>query len=461
MNPFPGPRPYRSDDRHRFFGREELARRVTSAILVHRCVVLSGPSGAGKSSLMQAAVLPRLEEAHDFRAVRVDGWPAGRPALEWLADAMFEALKLGAPPPSTPPAEAIAGAIERASRRSDRPIVIYLDQLEQLLLPGRSAHIDAVVACADDLAERPLRGLGLVLSLREDYLGRLRDRARGRWRLLDHGLRVGQLTVGELTEAVCRAARSGDPPRAWSPESTRALMLQVRAPGQEATDEAEAQSAYAQIVCRALWADEEHGAACGPDGAEAEPILERYLDSTLEGLGALQDDARRLLEDHLISADGSRTLRTEKELVETLPMAALGSVLAALEGAAVLRAEEHQGSRYFELGHDWLARRVYEQKQQRERDEAHRLREEALERELARQREHEENLRRVAGFAAAGRTRLNDVIGYCELLIDESEETGRPDLVSDLLKIKGAGHDLLALVDAILSASGVRQGAGS
>ena len=44
-------------------------------------------------------------------------------------------------------------------------------------------------------------------------------------------------------------------------------------------------------------------------------------------------------------------------------------VLLHLEQAAVLRAEEHQGSRYFELGHDWLARKVFEFRQRRMRRE--------------------------------------------------------------------------------------------
>src|SRR5581483_10294638 len=31
-NPFPGPRPYRADEGHRFFGREELAPRLVDGI---------------------------------------------------------------------------------------------------------------------------------------------------------------------------------------------------------------------------------------------------------------------------------------------------------------------------------------------------------------------------------------------------------------------------------------------
>src|SRR5262249_32899616 len=103
------------------------------------------------------------------------------------------------------------------------------------------------------LAQRPMRGLQLVLSLREDYLGRFRDRLRSQRRLLDHGFRVGPLTVGELIDAVCKGAAKGEPPQQWRADEMRKLLLQVRTPGEAETEQAEAQAAYAQIVCRSLW----------------------------------------------------------------------------------------------------------------------------------------------------------------------------------------------------------------
>ena len=76
VNPFPGPQPYRTSDRARFYGREAVGHEFASTILAHRCVALFGPSGAGKSSVMQAAVISELDEDHDFRHVAIDGWPA-------------------------------------------------------------------------------------------------------------------------------------------------------------------------------------------------------------------------------------------------------------------------------------------------------------------------------------------------------------------------------------------------
>ncbi|AUX46795.1 uncharacterized protein SOCE26_083040 [Sorangium cellulosum] len=409
-NPFPGPRPYRAADRDRFHGREELSYRLEASVLANRCVTVYGPSGAGKSSLMQASAIPALVDSQRIRVVRIDAWPEDKEPTEWLADAVYSALSFGERPPDLPAEEALLSAAQRAARKSPRIVLLYLDQIEQLLYPSRSTtEVEAFFAALNRLVDTPLRGLRVVLLLREDYLGRFRDRLREHRRLLSHGFRVGPLTVAELSEAVCKAAAGGRPPQTWELQPMRALMLQVRMPGQAESDEAEAQAAYAQIVCRALFQQRAQGGdAAAQEAVEAEPILRRYLEATLDDLGALSAAARRLLEDHLVTADGSRTLRTEKELLRLLPAEELGPILKALEGAAILHAEEHQGSRYFEIGHDWLARRVSEARQQREleeeqrrREEAQRRREEEQERELARERREAE--RRLAEARAQRR----------------------------------------------------------
>ena len=187
MNPFPGPQPYRAADRDIFCGREDAAKRLGSTIVARRCITLFGPSGAGKSSLMQAAVIPELVDSRDMRVVRIDSWPADkeRTPEEWLLAALFEQLRLGEPPEGMKPIDLLGLAIERAERKSSRPILIYLDQMEQLLLQDRDpAHLDIFITCVDRLAGQPLAGLHVVLAMREDYLGRFRDKARGRSCLL-------------------------------------------------------------------------------------------------------------------------------------------------------------------------------------------------------------------------------------------------------------------------------------
>jgi hypothetical protein len=179
-------------------------------ILAHRCVALFGPSGAGKSSVMQAAVIPELDEGHDFRHVAIDGWPADEEPVAWLLYTLHAQLKLAPPERPLGLYESVEWIVRQAFRRSDRPILIYLDQLEQLLLRAATmASVEAFFDWLDRFAERPIRGLHLVLAMREDYLGRFRDRARGRHRLLENGFRLGPMTVGEIVGAVCQGRPTG------------------------------------------------------------------------------------------------------------------------------------------------------------------------------------------------------------------------------------------------------------
>jgi len=403
QNPFPGPRPYRAADRARFFGREEEIGRLANHILAHPCVTLFGPSGAGKSSLMQAGVIPWLEEAHAFRVVHVRIWPPGEPPGRWVARALFEDLDLGPPPEEGSP-EAIERAMQLAEWRSDRPIVIYFDQLEHLLLPDRDAReVRALLEAVDRLARLPMRGLHIVIVLREEDVGPFRDRAQGRRELLDHGFRLRPLSVDEMVNAVCRAAAAGYPSQTWSEEQVGGLMLEVRAPGQPAPAGAEVQSVFGQIVCRELW---EKVAAAGGAGVDlgpvtAEAILSQYLDTTLRGLGELEHAARGLLEERLIDEEGRRTLLTEAEARGALPAGAAAEVLGHLERAAVLRVEERHGIRYMELGHDWLAPWILERRQAQAREEAERKQREEWERKLATARAARRRLKVISLLTAA------------------------------------------------------------
>lgn len=97
----------------------------------------------------------------------------------------------------------------------------------------------------------------------------------------------------------------------------------------------------------------------------------------------------------------------------------------------------------------------------------------SLERESARREQVEQELERFRETAAKAdqarteflsrighdvRTPVSVIIGYCELLIEQSWDVGTTDLVPDLEKILMASQDLLAFVDDILNLSRIERG---
>lgn len=96
--PYPGLRPFRSDEWSIFCGREQAAREVLYLLGDHNVVLVHGGSGCGKSSLIAAGVLPMLRREMQL-ADRQMGEKTIRPSqgpLDALAAALAD--QLGFPP---------------------------------------------------------------------------------------------------------------------------------------------------------------------------------------------------------------------------------------------------------------------------------------------------------------------------------------------------------------------------
>lgn len=253
-NPFPGAQPYTVDERNRFFGREGISAELLEAIFGSRCITVFGPMGVGKTSLMQASVLPALQESHDARIVFVHEWPANEAPLQTLIRSMEQGLRLRPRETDNTPEEIIVDHAKRAARASSRLMILCLDQVETLFFVNReSPSTNALFDGIEGLLNSALGGMRIVLVLQEEYLGRVLDRLRGRVRILEQYLRIPPITVAEIADIASRIAAMGEPPQTWQPDGILPELIQMRAHDQAATGKAEVRLSYAQRYCKVLF----------------------------------------------------------------------------------------------------------------------------------------------------------------------------------------------------------------
>lgn len=189
VNPFPGLRPFRSDEHHLFFGREEQTSSLLQLLRKNRFLAVVGTSGSGKSSLVRAGMIAELHGGTMTRAGST--WevmilrPGGSP-IENLARAMVEADLYDAEDPGSLPrlkatlSRSRYGLVE-AMKQSDvfeegTNLLVVVDQFEELFR-FRQQGVDSeetaaafvnLLLTASEQAECPIY---VAITMRSDYLG--------------------------------------------------------------------------------------------------------------------------------------------------------------------------------------------------------------------------------------------------------------------------------------------------
>ncbi|HEV2761922.1 MAG TPA: hypothetical protein VGV38_02920, partial [Pyrinomonadaceae bacterium] len=219
--PYVGPRPFARKDAPVFFGRDAEANGLLSLVIAHPVVLLYAQSGAGKTSLLNARLLPLLEQrsAEFFGPARVSGeLPAGLAPADVDNIYVFNALSgLGGDDVAAKDKRddeeaneqrAEARDPQRLSRQtfagflSERPHaerapgvfamrVVVFDQFEEIFTTHveRWRDREAFFEQVGDALERDTR-LRVLFSMREEYLAgmeafadSLPERLRTRFRL--------------------------------------------------------------------------------------------------------------------------------------------------------------------------------------------------------------------------------------------------------------------------------------
>jgi hypothetical protein len=369
-DPYVGPRPFQRGEAALFFGRLGETRLLVSMVLASRVVLLYALSGAGKTSLLNASVVPSLEDEEFFEVLapaRVRG-----PAVESQPAAGVNPYVAGVLSYWTPDGGTslpdLLGKLPHPNGPDGfpRPRAVILDQLEEVFTayPDHwSERPEVFRQLAQALETDPL--LRAILAIREDYLAQLepfRDLLPGR---LEARIRLELLDSDAAREAVTGPLQGTG--RWFAPGVAERLVSDLRATAM--TDEAgvrrefEAQHVepvQLQLVCSALWRElppyvmeitDDHVSRFG----DVDQVLTDFYDGAISAAaGAAKvtvPSLRQAFADTFITAMHTRDTAYESGAsVGSVPLAAAEE----LERRRLIRTEWRANARWYELTHDRL-----------------------------------------------------------------------------------------------------------
>jgi len=243
FNPFPGLRPFESDEDHLFFGREkqisELLRRLRSA----RFLAVVGTSGSGKSSLVRSGLIPALQSG--FMAKAGSSWRIatlrpGEDPTGHLAAALNARDVLGANAELASSNRVLLEAtlhrgtlgLVNAVRQARIPrqdnVLIVVDQFEELFRFQQSRQVDnsrdeavAFVKLLLEAAQASEVPIYIVVTMRSDFIGECME-----FPGLPEAVNNGQYLVPRMTRDELRSAITG-PVAVGGAEITPRLVLRL------------------------------------------------------------------------------------------------------------------------------------------------------------------------------------------------------------------------------------------
>jgi WD40 repeat protein len=409
-SPYQGLVPYSEADADWFFGRDEWSAIVADNLRAYRVTVLYGASGVGKSSLLRAGMIRMLnDELQENIAehglprllpVAFSGWSLDRPLVA-LRDIVCDAAEVFLSDVATLSRESsLTGALENLPARLGGPLLLVLDQLEELLVyHGRSD--DATLAELTAVLRRRDPAVHFLLSIREDALADL-DRFEGHVSGLgDHLLRLEHLDREAGREAITAplerwnrvVAEPGDEVQI-EPALVEAMLDQVTA-GQVALGTssvaasnrgraAGVEAPYLQLVLTRLWDDEQRAGSHAlrletlQRLGGADRIVRTHLDTALAALPPDEQEVAARTFRYLVTPSGTKIALRIADLADYASVSPekLESLVEHLAGG--VRVLRPAGDGRFEIYHDALAGPILDwrgrwDEQRRRRRERHRL----------------------------------------------------------------------------------------
>jgi len=374
-NPYVGPRSFERGET--LYGRDREVGELLDLLIAERIVLLYSPSGAGKTSLIQAALIPVLEE-EGFRPLPVMRVSRELPpdvasiARNRYISSLLLSLEENVPQDRQLLDRELAAMILadyfdrcETGTDADESSVLIFDQFEEILTMDPTDQSGVSSFFAEVGAALRNRDRWALFSMREDFLARLDPYLRLIPTRFATTYRLDLLDEPAARQAV------GKPAIATGIDFTEAAIVKllddlrrvrVQQPNGETVEQLGQyiEPVQIQVICRRLW---ENIALSTTRIEEADVLNLGDVDATLAdyyaeraaGLAAETGVAERTLRDwideHLITDQGIRgQVLQGPERTKGLDNRAI----QGLVDAHLLRAEKRRGATWFELAHDRL-----------------------------------------------------------------------------------------------------------
>ena len=348
-NPYRGLEPFTAKHAPVFFGRDAEIAALSALVRERPVVVVVGPSGVGKSSLVQAGLIPALQQDQRWSVALVR--PGQDPWLR-LAAGLLHAQN----GPETPvtldqsqresdrlQAEGFA-PVARFLRSEDRRLLVVVDQFEELLAAGKppDQRLVNLLLPPPDAVEDAAR---VVLTLRTDFLSALQSAPN--IQLNERIYFLSPLTAEQTRQAVERPAQS------------QGVMFRPGLADEIVRDASGGALPLLEFTLTQLWATQ-HDHALTFEGYRAmggiAGVLDQVAEEQVTGLpGAVADRLERVLIRLVrVPADGSG-LATRQRALESDVTIEEWQVLQRLADARLTSIDtDLAGNRYAELAHESL-----------------------------------------------------------------------------------------------------------
>jgi WD40 repeat protein len=407
-SPYQGLVPYVEADADWFFGRDEWREVIGDNLRAYRVTVLYGVSGVGKSSVLRAGLMRHLkdealENVAELGVARLlpvyfSSWSLDEPLAALEHAVHTEAEKLAAEPFPTARDASLAKLFAAWPARVDGPLLLVLDQLEELFVYHERRgdpvldELTAALRSADP-------GVHYLLSIREDALAKL-DRFEGQIPgLLDHLLRLEHLDREAAREAIVaplerwsETVAAADEEVDAEPRLVETVLDQVEtgkvslgeragaAPTADGARPGAIEAPYLQLVLERLWEAERR------EGSHlvrlqtlerlggATRIVRTHLDAALAALPSREQDVAGRTLPYLVTPSGTKIALRTRDLAgyAHIPEERLEPLVEQLTGD--VRILRPAGDGRYEIYHDALAGPIldwnarWEERQQRRRE---------------------------------------------------------------------------------------------